>query len=120
VSCVLSFAKEPRNLVLGMATDGFLPFSDDKKYSVWPLVFTTYNLPPSSRYKLGLTSCVGIIPGTHDPDTKVNIQPFLEIFVDECHYLEAIGWPVYDKYNDEHFTCRVKLLQIMSDYRQVL
>jgi hypothetical protein len=112
------FSSEPRNLVVGLATDGFLPFSDDKKYSVWPLVFTPYNLPPSSRYKLGMTSCVGIIPGTHEADTKLDIQPFLEIFVDECNYLEAVGWQVHDAYEGNDFLCRVKLIQILSDYRQ--
>jgi hypothetical protein len=113
----LRFAKEPRHLVIGLATDGFLPFADDAKYSCWPLVFTPYNFPPSWRCKLGFSSVFGIVPGTHDPATKVNIQPFLDIFIDECRYLEALGWVVYDKHANEEFRCYVKLIQLISDYR---
>lgn len=43
------FAKDPRNLLLSFVTDGFLPFGDDHKYSVWPLALTIFNLPPWLR-----------------------------------------------------------------------
>lgn len=40
---------DPRNLFLGLAFDGFLPFKEDKKYSMWPIVLTPYNFRPSLR-----------------------------------------------------------------------
>jgi len=41
------FAKEPRNLILGLATDGFNPFSEqNSRYSMWPVLVVPYNLPP--------------------------------------------------------------------------
>nr|GFA47566.1 hypothetical protein [Tanacetum cinerariifolium] len=41
------FAKEPRNVRLGLAADGFNPFGNlSQAYSMWPVILTTYNLPP--------------------------------------------------------------------------
>jgi hypothetical protein len=42
-------ARDPRDLLLGVAFDGFLPFVEDKKYSMWPIVLTPYNYRPSLR-----------------------------------------------------------------------
>ena len=40
------FASEPRNVRLGLASDGFNPFgSFNQHYSVWPVVLIPYNLP---------------------------------------------------------------------------
>ncbi|GKC52769.1 hypothetical protein Tco_1075514 [Tanacetum coccineum] len=41
-----NFAKEPRNIQLGLAADGFNPFGNlSQAYSMWPVILTTYNLP---------------------------------------------------------------------------
>ena len=41
------FAPEPHNVRYGMATDDFNPFGNMAfSYSIWPIVLTTYNLPP--------------------------------------------------------------------------
>jgi hypothetical protein len=37
------------SLQLGLAFDGFQPFKDDAKYSVWPMAITAFNLPPELR-----------------------------------------------------------------------
>nr|GFA26804.1 hypothetical protein [Tanacetum cinerariifolium] len=43
----LDFAKETRNVRLGLAADGFNPFGNlSQAYSMWPVILTTYNLPP--------------------------------------------------------------------------
>lgn len=42
-----SFAIDPRNVRLGLATVGFNPFRNmNVSYSVWPMVLFPYNLPP--------------------------------------------------------------------------
>ena len=42
-----SFAMDPRNVRLGLATDGFNPFGNMSiKYNVWPIILFSYNLPP--------------------------------------------------------------------------
>uniref|UniRef100_A0A2N9GD45 DUF4218 domain-containing protein n=1 Tax=Fagus sylvatica TaxID=28930 RepID=A0A2N9GD45_FAGSY len=41
------FALEPRNVRLGLATDGFNPFGNmNNSYSMWPVILIPYNLPP--------------------------------------------------------------------------
>ncbi|GKE65186.1 zinc finger, PHD-type containing protein, partial [Tanacetum coccineum] len=42
----LDFAKEPQNVRLRLATDGFNPFGNlSQSYNMWPVILTTYNLP---------------------------------------------------------------------------
>ncbi|XP_004309369.1 PREDICTED: uncharacterized protein LOC101308530 [Fragaria vesca subsp. vesca] len=41
------FGKEPRNLRLALSSDGFNPYATlSSKYSCWPVILFTYNLPP--------------------------------------------------------------------------
>mgnify|MGYP003702865735 CR=1 FL=1 len=41
-----NFANEPRNVRLGLCTDGFTPFSfSAASYSCWPVILVPYNLP---------------------------------------------------------------------------
>ncbi|CAA7038928.1 unnamed protein product [Microthlaspi erraticum] len=41
------FAADPRNVRLGLASDGFNPFgTTSSSYSIWPVVLFPYNLPP--------------------------------------------------------------------------
>ena len=41
------FASEPRNVRLGLASDGFNPFGNmSNAYCVWPVILLPYNLPP--------------------------------------------------------------------------
>ncbi|KAM6554839.1 hypothetical protein CsatB_015601 [Cannabis sativa] len=41
------FARDPRNVRLGLAADGFNPFGNmSLPYSMWPVVLANYNLPP--------------------------------------------------------------------------
>jgi hypothetical protein len=41
------FAEDPRNVTLGLASDGFNPFRMlSLAYSTWPVILIPYNLPP--------------------------------------------------------------------------
>ncbi|KAL4335213.1 hypothetical protein GQ457_07G009520 [Hibiscus cannabinus] len=41
------FALDPRNIRLGLASDGFNPFGNmSNSYSMWPVIILPYNLPP--------------------------------------------------------------------------
>jgi hypothetical protein len=43
----LEFAKDARNLRLGLSIDGFNPFLEkNTKYNMWPMFVVPYNLPP--------------------------------------------------------------------------
>ncbi|XP_075098879.1 uncharacterized protein LOC142175783 [Nicotiana tabacum] len=42
-----TFSSELRNVRLGLASDGFQPYGNmSSNHSIWPVVLTTYNLPP--------------------------------------------------------------------------
>ena len=46
------FAVDPRNVRLGLSTDGFNPFGHSSvPYSCWPVIVTPYNLPPEMCMK---------------------------------------------------------------------
>jgi len=42
------FARDPRNVRLGLCSDGFTPYiqASSAPYSCWPIIVTPYNLPP--------------------------------------------------------------------------
>ena len=75
------FASEPRNVRLGLASDGFNPFgSFNQHYSVWPVVLMPYNLPPWLCMKSSSFILSTIIPGPTSPgnDIDVYLQPLIQ------------------------------------------
>jgi len=47
-----NFASEPRNVYLGLCTDGLNPFGmSGHNYSLWLVILTPYNLPPDMWMK---------------------------------------------------------------------
>ncbi|KAL0282083.1 UNVERIFIED_CONTAM: hypothetical protein Sangu_2972000 [Sesamum angustifolium] len=75
------FAEEPRNVQLGLCTDGFAPHGQySRTYSCWSIIITQYNLSPgmcmSSEYMFRMI----VIP---DPSnlkrmTDVYLEPLIE------------------------------------------
>ncbi|XP_076948530.1 uncharacterized protein LOC143620812 [Bidens hawaiensis] len=65
----LNFSREPRNVCLVLAANGFNPFGNmSLAHSTWPVVLTTYNLSPwlcmkESSFMLSL-----LIPGLNHPE----------------------------------------------------
>ena len=58
------FAADPRNIRLGMATDGFNPFNNmANSYSMWPVFVMNYNLPPWACMDQSNFRMVLLIPG---------------------------------------------------------
>ncbi|GKF90088.1 retrovirus-related pol polyprotein from transposon 17.6, partial [Tanacetum coccineum] len=71
------FTKEPRNVRLGLCADGFNPFGNlSQTYSMWPVILTTYNLPPwlcmkESNFMLTLLWIMADIARAHGTGTVV-------------------------------------------------
>jgi len=66
-----NFAAEPRNVRLGLCSDGFSPFNmSGRPYSCWPVIVTPYNLPPSMCMKEEYMFLTIIIPGRKNPKEK--------------------------------------------------
>ena len=75
------FVADPRNIKLGIATDGFNPFGNmSTSYSMWLVFVVPYNLPPwacmdQSNFMMSL-----LIPGPESPgkDFDVFMEPLVE------------------------------------------
>jgi hypothetical protein len=62
------FARDARNIHIGLATDGFTLFGDNAtSYFCWPVFVVPYNLPPSLCMKYEFMFLCLIIPGTDHP-----------------------------------------------------
>ena len=76
------FSSEPRNVRFDLAVDGFNPFGNmSLSYSMWPVVLTTYNLPPWVCMKESSFMLTLLIPGPNSPGKDMDV--FLRSVVDE-------------------------------------
>ncbi|KAK9984633.1 hypothetical protein SO802_034158 [Lithocarpus litseifolius] len=111
----LDFALEPRNVRLGLAIDGFNPFGNlNNNYSMWPVIFIPYNLPPWLVMKESYFMLSLLILGPHQPGNEIDI--YLNPLVDELKELWEEGVETYDAYSKEHFQMRATLLWTIHDY----
>jgi hypothetical protein len=109
------FYKDLRNLVLALCSDGVQLHKDDAGNGTWPFYITALNLPPTVRTRAGVTTVVCCVEGkvAEVKDSKLDLQPILELITDEINYLYAFGWPVEDANNGmQTFNVRAKLLQV--------
>jgi len=76
------FAKDARNVRLGLASDGFNPFGNKNlKHSTWPVMLVPYNLPPWICMKQTSLMLSMIIPGPDSPGNDIDV--YLEPLIDE-------------------------------------
>lgn len=109
------FAKEPRNVRLGLASDGFNPFRTmSTTHSTWPVVLMPYNLPPWMCMKQPYFMLSILIPGPSAPGN--NIDVYLEPLVDELKELWEVGVETYDASTKNNFQMRASLLWTISDF----
>ena len=85
------FFSDPRDIALGLSTDGFGPFKKCTK-TAWPLIIFNYNLPPKERFKKENIISLGTIPGPKKPG---DMDSFLWPLVQELLQLE-IGVSAFD------------------------
>lgn len=91
-----SFSADPRNLRLGLATDGFNPFSNlSSTYSCWPVMLVTYNLPPWLWMKRENVLLTLLIPGPKQPGNDIDV--YLQPLIEDLQELWSIEISVYDK-----------------------
>ncbi|CAA7025720.1 unnamed protein product [Microthlaspi erraticum] len=81
-----NFEYERRNVYLGLSTDGFNPFGKNgRQYSVWPVIVTPYNLPPSLCMKREFLFLTILVPGPEHP--KKSLDVFLQPLIYELQTL---------------------------------
>ncbi|XP_068497775.1 uncharacterized protein [Phaseolus vulgaris] len=66
------FAAEPRNVRLGLCSDGFTPYiqASASPYSCWPVFVTPYNLPPEMCMTKPYMFLSCLVPGPTNPTKK--------------------------------------------------
>lgn len=109
------FAAESRNIYLGLSTDGFNPIGmNGEAHSVWPVIVTPYNLPPSMCMKKEFFYLSILIPGPKHPKKSLDI--FLQPLIEELQSLWSDGVDAYDISRKENFKMRAMLLWTISDF----
>nr|GEV22429.1 hypothetical protein [Tanacetum cinerariifolium] len=77
----LDFKKVPRNVRLGLATDGFKLFGNlSQSYNMWPVILTTYNLPSwlcMNESSFMLTLLI-VCPKSPGKDIDVYLRPLID------------------------------------------
>ncbi|XP_042942865.1 uncharacterized protein LOC122277050 [Carya illinoinensis] len=109
------FAQDPRNVRLGLASDGFNPFNNlSKPYSIWPVLLVPYNLPPWLCMKDPYVMMSLLIRGPKAPRNDIDV--FLRPLIDELTDLWVEGIHTYDAYKRESFQLRAALLWTINDF----
>ncbi|GKV36689.1 hypothetical protein SLEP1_g44791 [Rubroshorea leprosula] len=104
-----TFAAEPRNVRLGLCTDGFNPFGPSASaYSCWPVFLTVYNLPPELCMNSEHIFLSMIIAGPKSPGK--NIDVLLRPLIDELNELWTNGVETYDNFRKQNFIMKAALL----------
>ncbi|XP_033148227.1 uncharacterized protein LOC103868691 isoform X1 [Brassica rapa] len=99
------FAHERRNVYLGLCTDGFNPFGKHgRQYSLWPVIMTPYNLPPSLCMRREFLFFSILVPGPEH--LKRSLDVFLQPLIYELQQLWTHGPETYDVSYKENFQMR--------------
>jgi hypothetical protein len=73
------FTVDPKNVRIGLATNGFTPFGQmASSYSCWPVFIIPYNLPPSLCMKYEFIFLCLIIPSPDRKKLNVMLKPLIE------------------------------------------
>lgn len=96
------FSIDPRNVRLGLASDGFNPFGKmSTTYNIWPIVLIPYNLPPWMCTKQPNLILSMLIPGQRTVGN--NIDVYLQPLVKELNKLWCEGLRTSDSSKNEMF-----------------
>nr|KYP59483.1 hypothetical protein KK1_014919 [Cajanus cajan] len=110
-----NFGKEPRNVRLGLATDGMNPFGNlSTKHSSWPVLLTIYNLPPWLCMKRKYLMLSMMISGPRQPGNDIDV--YLSPLVEDLKMLWEEGIDVFDGYSGELFRLRAMLFCTINDF----
>ena len=109
------FAKEARNIRLGLASDGFNPFGmQNVTYTTWPVILIPYNLPPWLFEKQPYWIMSMLILGPKS--TGMNIDVYLRPLIDELKDLWEKGIDTWDDKVKKNFKLHAILLWTINDF----
>ncbi|GJY10468.1 zinc finger, PHD-type containing protein [Tanacetum coccineum] len=107
---------EPRNVRLGLAVDGFNSFGNlSQSYSMWPVILTTYNLPPWLCMKESSFMLTLLIPGPKSLGKDIDV--YLRPLIDDLKDLWAKpGVETIDVATGQKFNMRAMVLWTINDF----
>ncbi|XP_012832641.1 PREDICTED: uncharacterized protein LOC105953517 [Erythranthe guttata] len=109
------FAQDPRNVRLGLATDGFNPFGNmNNSYSIWPVILVPYNLPPWLCMKEPYFIMSLLIPGPKSPGRDIDV--YLRPLIDDLKELWESGVRTRDAKTGELFVLHAAILWTINDF----
>lgn len=106
-----TFFDDPRDIALGLSTDGFCPFKR-RKQTCWPILLFNYNLPPDVCFSVHRVICAAVVPGPNKPK---DFDSFLWPLVEELRKL-AVGIKTFDSDAGKHFILRAYPILGFGDY----
>jgi hypothetical protein len=110
-----NFSCDPRNVRLGLASDGFNPFKTMTiSHSTWPIVLIPYNLPPWMCMKQPNFILSLLIPGPKGPGN--NIDVYMQPLMEELNELWEIGIKTFDACKKETFQMRAAIMWTINDF----
>jgi len=104
------FFSDPRDIALGLSTDGFAPFKRRNK-TCWPIILFNYNLPPEIRFQKKYCIHVGTVPG---PKKPLDWDSFCWPLIQELIQLE-IGIQAFDAIGMALFLLHAYLILAFGD-----
>ncbi|KAF7139861.1 hypothetical protein RHSIM_Rhsim06G0085100 [Rhododendron simsii] len=109
------FAKDSRNVRLGLASDGFNPFGMmSNVHSTWPVILMPYNLPPWMCMKQPYFIMSLLIPGRSAPGN--NIDVYLQPLIEELKELWGVGVDTLDASTNQNFKMHAALMWTINDF----
>jgi hypothetical protein len=89
------FAVDPRNIVLGVSTDGMNPFGNQNtSHSTWPVFVWMYNIPPWKCMKTKYIHMSMLIQGPKQLGNDINL--YLQLLKEELETLWKPGVRTWD------------------------
>ncbi|XP_074290317.1 uncharacterized protein LOC141617046 [Silene latifolia] len=116
------FGSEPRNLRLGLCTDGINPFgTQSTQHSTWPIMLIIYNLPPGLTTKSKYILLTMLISGPKQPGNDIDV--YLEPLIEDLKMLWNVGVKVFDaasgsRYQMHDMLCHRRGLDPGHPYRK--
>ncbi|XP_059627474.1 uncharacterized protein LOC132270307 [Cornus florida] len=101
----------PKNLRLGLSSDGFNPFGDlSSRYSCWPVMYNLPELSCMSKENMILTL---LIPGPKQQGNDIDV--YLQPLIEDLKELWDKGVEVYDAHSKMRFNLKAVLMWTMND-----